>query len=222
MTLLSLAFVSLCWGGPVADRLATDRSLTWAGIDCRALEIFAPETFDDPEEKVFWGPGGGLDDFVGTFASPQVAWKRLCKDWNAMFISERIPGIEEVLEVRVAEAVPQTCGKIERSPDSWFHEEFEANAIAADFTRANLDEAVASWPISSTDGMALMVVAERYAKMEDAACVWPVYFDLASREVLWTERRCAPPRGIGFRNYWLNPLVSIVKDVVKDTAKGRL
>jgi len=222
MALFLLILVPLVSAGTVSDRLATDGALVWAGIDTRALQLFVPEGFDDPAEKVFWGPGGGLDDFIGTFDSQQAAWKRLCGDWNTMFVNERVASLEDRLKVRVSVSVPDVCAAEQRPEDGWFMPEYEAASSPPGFDRAQLNAAVASWPVQASEGLGLMVVAERYAKAEDAGCVWPVFFDLGSRDILYTERSCLPPRGIGFRNYWLNPVVDAVKATTKMVSTGGL
>ncbi len=222
MTLFPLVMIPMALAGPVAERLESGRSLVWAGIDTRALELYVPEGFDDPAQRIFWGPGGGLDDHIGTFDSPEAAWKQLCRDWNTMFVNERVPILEKNLEVRVSVDVPDVCGAVQRPPSAWFMPEFEAADHPASFGRDELDVAVKSWPVTEADGLALMVVAERYAKAEDAGCVWPVFFDLASREILHAERSCVAPRGISFRNYWLNPVVDTVKASTKAASKGQL
>lgn len=220
MPLLSLLLVPLLTAGPLTDRLGMDRQLVWAGIDARALQLYVPERFDDPAEKVFWGPGGGLDDFVGSFDTPEDAWKRLCSDWNTMFINERVPDLERRLELRVTVSAPEACAEVKRPADAWFLPEYEAAANPATFDDVQLQAAVNGWPVRAQEGLALMVVAERYAKAEDEGCVWPVFFDIESRQILYTERQCVAPRGIGFRNYWLNPVVDAIKNTAKTLSKG--
>jgi hypothetical protein len=220
MTLLPLLLVPPLLAGPVADRLSVDRQLVWAGIDIRALQLYVPERFADPAEKVFWGPGGGLDDFVGSFDTPEDAWKRLCSDWNTMFVNERVPDLETRLELRVLVSTPELCATVQRPADAWFLPEYEAAANPATFDAVQLQAAVNSWPVPAQEGLALMVVAERYAKAEDEGCVWPVFFDIDSRQILHAERQCVAPRGIGFRNYWLNPVVDAIKATARTLSKG--
>ena len=100
--------------------------------------------------------------------------------------------------------------------------EYEAASSPVIFDAEHLSAAVQSWPVPASEGLALMVVAERYAKAEGEGCVWPVFFDIASRQVLYTERSCVEPRGIGFRNFWFSAVTITVRAAAKSVAKGDL
>lgn len=207
--------------GTVSGRLADGHVLVWAGIDYRAVQIYVPESFADPAEKVAWGPGGGLFDFVGTFADEQEAWIRLCLDWNQMYLNERVPQVAKQLGMRVVTDVPGTCQEAYGDPPR-FQPEGEAARHPPTMNETAVVAAVGSWPVTQPEGVALLVIAERFAKAEDRACVWPTFFDIESRKVLATERVCAAPGGLGFRNYWFGPVAFAVKGVVAKVASGKM
>lgn len=209
-----MLLVTLALAGPVYDRISTDHRLIWAGIDYRAVEMYVPETFADPEETVHWDPGGGLFDYTGHFASPKDAWMRLCGDWNTMFQTESVARMERSLKVPVVAEVPDLCRKAKRDP--WFTPDYEAERHPSTFTREQIPAIVKEISVKSSTGLAMVVIAERFARTEGRACVWPTFFDVATKEVLHTKQYCEPPTGIGFRNYWYNPVLSAVKEVLRE------
>ena len=54
----------------------------------------------------------------------------------------------------------------------------------------------------SGEGLGLVYVVEALNKTEEKAVVHVVFFDVASKEILWTKEYTEKPRGFGFRNYW--------------------
>lgn len=216
-----LALVAAAWAGPASARFKDGYTLVWSGVDYRAVEIYVPESFGDPTEQVYWGPGGGLFDFVGTFASPEDAWVYLCKSWNEMMVAERVPQMRKQLGASVVVDVPDVCGA-SYGDGPRFRAEAEAARRPPRMNDADVAAAVQSWPATKTEGLGLLVVAERFAKSERRACVWPTFYDLQSRVVLHTDRVCADPGGLGFRNYWYGPVATATKDAVTALAAGKL
>lgn len=207
-------FVSIAVAGPVNDRITADHQLIWAGMDNRALEMFVPETFADPEETVHWDPGGGLFDFTGRFATPKDAWARLCGDWNLMLQHDTLKRMERDLKAPVRVDVPDTCKQAKRDP--WFYPDYEASRHPADLDAEAVGKQVKTLKLKATSGLAMVVVGERFSREEGQACVWPTFFDVASKEVVFTRRECGTPTGISFRNYWYNPVLSAVKGVIRE------
>ena len=54
---------------------------------------------------------------------------------------------------------------------------------------------------------------DRLVKARKTACLYAVFFDIASRKVVYSERRCEKASGAGFRNYWFGPVKHVVKDL---------
>ncbi len=208
--------------GPVSDRLATDGRLTWTGLDYRAVQQFVPEDLgSDPSQKVFWGPGADLIDYVGTFDSPRDAFVRLCTDWNQMFANAYVPRLQKRLKVQVKPAPADTCGNIQRADGDWFQPATLAASNPPTMDAAVVADAVRSWPDGLEQGLALVVVVERLAKDEAQACAWPAFYDAATRDVLYTARMCEEPAGLGYRNYWFNPIGKLTTRLIDEVREGQ-
>ena len=196
---------------PLRDRFGHGARIVWAGLDYSATEVFVPETFADPEERVFWGPGGGLDDRITRFATPAEAWMALTTDWNTMYKHELFKKVEKTLDVVLVAELPEPDGQTAAKSADWFQASSRASEASEAFTAADLAARVKAWKLMSNSGTGFGIVVERISKSEDQACAWPVIFDVASRDVLFGERLCDAPTGMEFRNYWFNPLVDITK-----------
>jgi hypothetical protein len=216
-----LLLSSLTLAAGLGDRLIPGATVVWAGLDYSTAEMFVPETFNDPAEKVFWGPGGGLSDRITKFASPDLAWTQLVTDWNTMYVNEGLKRFEKDMTVDLVVELPAPDGQTNPRTSQWFRPEQTASVAPSVFDAAAVAARVATWKLTSTSGTGLGVIVDRLSNAEDRACAWPVYFDVATREVLWTERLCSHPVGIGFRNYWFNPINDVMEQVTKKTRKRR-
>lgn len=211
MLLSTLLVAGAFAASPLGDRVGHGAQVIWAGLDYSTTEVFVPETFSDPNEKVFWSPGGGLDDRITRFASPAEAWIALTTDWNTMFLSGLYKKIEKELDVDLVAQLPEADGQTQPRMADWFQAASLATEHPPSFTVADVATRVNGWKLTSSTGTGLGFIVERLSKNEDKGCAWPVFFDVASREVLYTERLCDGPSGMEFRNYWFNPLVDITK-----------
>ncbi|MES2643589.1 MAG: hypothetical protein V4850_29155 [Myxococcota bacterium] len=199
---------------PVDDRLTPGATIVWAGLDYSRAEMYVPDTFSDPEARVFWGPGGGLSDRIGRYATPGDVWSQLTVDWNAMFLGDLMKRMEKDLVVDLVAELPEPDGQTAPRASNWFRPE-ALGKDAARLTEPDVAALVRGWTLISTSGTGFGIVVERLAKGQDEACVWPVFFDVASRDMLSAERICKAPGGMEFRNYWYNPIINAVQDVIK-------
>jgi hypothetical protein len=212
--LLALALAPFAHADAVDDRLTPGARVVWAGLDYSRVEIFVPETFSDPDARVFWGPGGGLSDRVARYAGPGEVWAQLTVDWNAMFLNDLMKRMEKDLTIDLVAELPEPDGQTAPRKDGWFRPE----ALAKDAARLTEDDVAAlvrRWNLTSTSGTGFGIVVDRLSKPEDAACVWPVFFDVKTREVLSADRICKSPGGMEFRNYWYNPTINAVQEIIK-------
>ncbi|HTJ49142.1 MAG TPA: hypothetical protein VL443_06775 [Cyclobacteriaceae bacterium] len=61
---------------------------------------------------------------------------------------------------------------------------------------------VSSYDFAGLSGVGLMFVVESFNKYEPQASIWVTFINLATKEVLLTDRILAPPGGASLRNYW--------------------
>lgn len=209
-----LALLPLALADAVDDRLTPGAQVIWAGLDYSRVEMYVPDTFGDPDARVFWGPGGGLPDRVARYATPGDVWTQLTVDWNAMFVGDLSKRVEKDLTIDLVHELPEPDGQTAPRTDGWFRPE----ALVKDapvLTEGDVAALVRGWRLTSSSGTGFGIVAERLSKVEDRACVWLVFFDVASRDLLDAERVCKAPGGMEFRNYWYNPIINAVQGMIK-------
>ena len=77
---------------------------------------------------------------------------------------------------------------------------------------------VAAYSLHVESGVGLTFLMESLLKEQQKGCLIITFFDIASREVLWSERRCELTAGFGFRNYYFRPTKEAV-DSLRKTSK---
>jgi hypothetical protein len=201
--------------GPVADRISAAPEVVWLGLDYSRVRIFTPETFADPEERVFWDPGGGLGDVVTHFKKPKEAWDELIVDWNTMAVNTVIDGLEKAIQKEITVDLATPSGQTSRKGDTFFESVYDAKNVQPELTPEIVQDMVKKYRVKERKGVGFVMVMDRLSFPEKQACVWPVFYDLADKTVISSQRVCKKPGGRGYRNYWFNIVSSVAKDLEK-------
>lgn len=223
MTLLLLlaALVSPASAGQLKSKFESAKAVVWAGIDYSAARFFVPERFDDPEERVFFEPGGGLGDDVRRYGKPDDAWKDLSKEWNVMLQNLLKEDLEKAIQRDVVVDMPTEAGQTQKKPPYW-ESQYEAKNVPRDLTEQKVRDMVKKYRMKTKEGVALVFIVERMSKLDKEGCVWPTVFELPKKEVVWTQQVCEKPSGSSFRNYWLRPIFSVGEDLIKQVGKDQI
>ncbi len=197
LLLAGLVAVSFCAFG--ADKgaknpvLASD-TLVWAGLDYSKVRMIGP----------------------GQFVDAQAIFPGMLDAWNNLFLQERIRIVEKETKKRVVtdiggvmEVNKTATGKqIINSPGP------EDTIDKSHITAADIAQAVKSYKLENKSGLGAVFIVDRLTKPEKKGqgAVYVVGFDVASREVVFSERIVSTANGFGFRNYWFR--------VIKDAERG--
>ena len=65
--------------------------------------------------------------------------------------------------------------------------------------------------LEAKQGIGLIFVMDRLVKNQAVGCMYVVFFDIASRKIVRSERVCGRAGGAGFRNFWFRPIKETVK-----------
>lgn len=60
-----------------------------------------------------------------------------------------------------------------------------------------------------------MFIVDRLVKAQETGCIYIVFFDVASRKVIFSEREIVEAGGAGFRNHWFGAVENAVKKLPK-------
>ena len=163
--------------------LASD-TVVWAGLDFTMVRMIGPGQFTQPE-NIF--PG-------------------MVTAWNDLFLQERLRSVEKQTGKRV---VTDIAGVTEANKSA------NAKQIVASpgpedtvkqthITDKDIAKAVKSYKLESKSGLGVVMVADRFVKVDKKGrgAAYVVGFDIASRDVIFSQREIHNGTGFGFRNYW--------------------
>ena len=166
--------------------------VTFVGIDYSLAKFIGSGDFQDVGQVTTYYPG----------------------EWNRLWASEQMedlakaagPVTQEIQTVaanngKVAEA------QIVRADGG------DSNVTATDITAEALQKLVRGYTLTSKEGLGLVLVVDRYVKLQETGCSYIVYFDAASRDIRAQERVCKQASGFGFRNYWFRTEKDLMGDI---------
>lgn len=82
--------------------------------------------------------------------------------------------------------------------------------------QAIVRQSVKNYPMGDkTSGVGVVFIVEYFSKPSLLASVYVTYFDIQSREVLFSEKLIGKPRGITLRNFWAGAIFNIMTDIEK-------
>jgi hypothetical protein len=175
---------------------ATPDTLVWCGLDYSKVKMI------------------GTADFL----HPEAIFPTMLQTWNGLFMTEMLPQLEKMTspvrtDLKAVEAANQkaSASQIERE-DGTADEKVKPSHI----TEADIAKMVQSYDLKYKQGLGLVFIMDRLVKAQETGCLYVVYFDVASRKVVHSERVVAKAAGIGFRNFWFNPVKTAVKGLPKN------
>jgi hypothetical protein len=185
-----------------AAETASAGTLVWCGLDYSQVKLIGTMDFRQPEE----------------------IFPKMLDAWNALFMKEMLPQLEKMAgavetDLKAVEALNEKAGasQIEHE-DGTRHEKVDATHI----TEKDLAKAVNAYKLKHDQGLGLVFFMDRLVKAQETACLYVVFFDIASRKVVYSERVCSQAGGMGFRNFWFRPVKTAVTKLPKmyQTAKA--
>jgi len=172
-----------------------------------------------PDTLVWCGLDYSMVKMIGTtdFAQPDQIFPGMLMAWNSLFVKEMIPQLEKMnpsvhtdlsaVEARNEKAKPT---QIEREDGTK-----EEKVVATHIKDSDIADIVKSLKLKNEQGLGLIFVMDRLVKAQETGCMYVVFFDVAGRKIVHSERFCGEAGGIGFRNYWFHPIKDAVKKLPK-------
>jgi len=196
-----LAVLSACSSQTVIlthPRVQGAEAVVWLGLDYSGVQMIGLDAFNEPD-RIF--PG-------------------FLEDWNRLFLREKLETLSRKLQKPVTidtgavEARNRTAGKGQILLEDG---NLQRHVEAPRWSEAQVAGMVKGYDVATKRGVGLVFIVERMVKVRGArsdrsvGCVWRVFFDLESREILMCHRGCHDAAGFGFRNYWFN----VVKEALQ-------
>jgi len=179
---------------PAKNPLLTSDKIVWAGLDYSMARMIGP----------------------GDFRNPEAIFPGMLEAWNSLFLQERIRFVEKETRKQVVTDIggvteankTASAKQIVNTPGP--DDTIEKSHI----TPEDIARAVKSYKMESKDGLGVVFIVDRLIKADKkgVGAVYVIAFDVASREVISSEREVSNAVGFGFRNYWFR--------VIKDAERG--
>lgn len=176
----------------VNSRIADAKEFVWLGLDYSMVKMIGNSDFLQPDSI-----------FPGMFTA-----------WNNLFLKEVFPRLQKQLKKEAAVEIKSvtalnkkaTADQIVRK-DGSEEEMVDATHITTEMISAE----VKKYTLPQEDGLGLVFIMDRLVKKQQTGCLYQVWFDVGTREVVDSQRGCYKVGGIGFRNYWFTPVKIAVK-----------
>lgn len=122
------------------------------------------------------------------------------RSWNNLVLNEadkyRVPQRLKSLNLRYEMGVVEGLN-LKVDPSKLV--QYNSHSITEDDVKA----AVKNYDLSALkDGIAIGFVVESFDKTTESGTAWVTFIDVASKNVIYTERLMAKAGGFGFKNYW--------------------
>ena len=173
-----------------------------------------------PAETLVWcGLDYSMVRMIGTadFHQPQQIFPGMLTAWNGLFMNEMLPQLQSM-----AKSVQTDLKSVTARNDKVSEKQIDREDGSRDekvkpshITDSDIAQAVRSYELKADSGLGLVFIMDRLVKAQETGCMYVVFFDIASRKVVRSERVCASAGGIGFRNYWFRPVKTVVKQLPK-------
>ena len=190
---------------------------SYGPMDVLAASSKLPAALKSADEVVWAGLDYSLVRMVGPgdFNDPSAIFPEMLEAWNSLFLREMM----RKTEAAVGKPLAPDIGGVTARNGSASEGQIVANAGPNDGTAKThispeiLAEAIRGYQLESDRGVGLVFVVDRLVKPEKQGAVYVVFFDIAAREILASERKVYKAAGFGFRNYWFRVPKNAVNDL---------
>jgi hypothetical protein len=175
--------------------LRSAESVVWAGLDYSLVRMVGP----------------------GDFTDAAAIFPGMLDTWNSLFLVEMMDKARGAVGKPLT---PDVAGVTARNRSASVKQVVPAigpedGTAKTHLTAEELAKAVRDCSLVSRKGVGLVFVVDRLVKPEQLGALYIVFFDVATREVLASERKIYKAGGFGFRNYWFRIPKSAVNDLKK-------
>jgi hypothetical protein len=89
----------------------------------------------------------------------------------------------------------------------------EKSADHIHLRKDGVEQIAAAYNYEGMTGIGLMFNIESFNKTNNEGSMWITFVNMATGEVILTERMTAGPRGVGVRNYWLGAIFEMMEQI---------
>lgn len=189
-------FLIVCFGTKAQSNLLADPEFVYFGIDFSEVKLIGSEGFSDPER------------IQGHFFD----------NWNELILNESDK--YDIKSFYQRDKVLQDLSVVEERNEMPKSDDLVINSSYS-FDEGQLNKIISNYdPEEYKEGLGLVYVVETLNKTAQHAKINVVFFDISSKEILWSKKYTVAPGGFGFRNYWARAFYNVMKQNGKDYVKA--
>jgi hypothetical protein len=199
-----------------AKKLIVTLFIALSGFTMKAQtvnDIFEPNT------KITWL---GLDMTGAIFIGDREKWgsqsdiQNTIKSWNDLFLHEKDKfNITAMLRKKTPVEFKLDITQNHNAELDISNILSEKSADHIHLRKDGVEQIAAAYNYEGLTGIGLMFNVESFNKTNNEGSLWVTFVNMATGEVLLTERMTAAPRGAGVRNYWAGAVFEIMEQVKK-------
>jgi hypothetical protein len=173
--------------------------VTFVGLDYSLAKFVGSGDFQDVGQVTTYYPG---------------EWNRLWADEMMEKLAYAAGPVTQDISIVAANNAKVTEAQIVRQDGG------DSLVTQSDITPEALGALVKSYDLKGATGLGLVLVVDRYVKLQEKGCTWVVFFDAQSRAIRAKERVCEDAAGFGFRNYWFRTEKDLMDDIERLKPRG--
>lgn len=189
--LLLLSINKIAFTQTLSDFLGSSQSkMTWLGIDFSEARLYGDATSENWYMKDRYFPS--INDLVLLEPKKYDVSKAFRKS-NVAFELSITRKVNDNLDI----------------------DKFKTNSTE-DLRRLSpekIDSMIEKYDFGKNSGVGVVFIMEGMDKVSKTASIYVTIVNMDSKKVLLTKRMVAPPRGIGFRNYWAYTVFLVLREI---------
>lgn len=192
----------LATGCQSPQNISTQETLVWCGLDYSKVKMIGTQDFRNPSNI-----------FPGMLAA-----------WNYLFVKEMLPKLNSMAEAVKVDIKAVSVRNENANAKQIVREDGTSDEMVkpTHISENDIADCVRSYELKNTNGLGLVFIMDRLVKAQETTCIYVVFFDTNSRQVLLSERICAKTNGAGFRNRWFGSIKSVVDKLPKKYKAAKL
>lgn len=199
-----------------AKKLIAALFIAMSGVDLQAQSV---NDIFDPNTTITWL---GLDMTGAIFIGDREKWgsqsdiQNTIKSWNDLLEREKDKfNVTAMLKKKTPVTLRLDITRNHNSELDISNILSEKSADHIHLRKDGVEQIAAAYNYEGATGIGLMFNVESFNKTNNEGSLWVTFVNMATGEVLLSERMTAAPRGAGVRNYWAGAVFEIMEQIKK-------
>jgi hypothetical protein len=192
LSLLIFSVQNIAFSQSIDDIFSrSGKKIVWLGLDFTQVKIVGPLGTVDKQELI-----------------------PLFDDMNRLVISERTKyNFEAALRKDEVPYDLEVVTSLNSALDPGKAIAYASSNAGGRLNEEAISVLVKQYKVENPEGIGLVFFVETLDKVKEKGTMWVTFFNLADRNVLFTEKMSGVAGGISFRNHWLRPVYEVIDQI---------